>query len=796
MKSDNWEDLAELGHTIPEDGTPESLKQWQNANKEKLEEYFQETKKRITRVKGLDAQRAPKEIKDLVDGLSADALTIQDSINNVAGDDTDSGDVGDATVGGTTPAQEIQKAIKTIDPNAPEFPTLLGNDKFTELLFAKLQAAAPEQPSNKDDGNSSDDNVDGTASSSGTDLDSNIDDGESAGNIQQNLGEALSGIYLAEEEVAPSTDQDGANPPAGDEKSGSAMSIEDATKLRDEIQKMQELFGKSENENVQKINVMDIAKEAFGEIPEPTEATSETPTTQEAKAQGDQAAEVDSQKEDATQAEIYLKLIPSMDNFFSTEQATRLGFMEQFLLKSQSEMLWNLIGNLNLIAEKGQARAFTKQKEKEEADISGEGSVEAEETMQEGIGDFFKRNKEPVEISKEDQISLKTDLKALLQTLRATKVMVTSYEENMTRVSVDPGLDGSALKEQLDQYLPMVQKSIAKIVERANEAFVKATKLNAPKEEPEVTQPADDADQEEMDQDQMVEAILEAIAPALDGMHGLQEENGRNETINFVDDIYNQMRAIYAPVADREDSEGLRGFMEAGDRAKAIKQAEAMLELATKEDFIKLFPGGRIGEGGMPATVKGAIGTLTREIKKLVMIMRDVVTLASKSTIPHSKLVEIVSSLTTISKALYNSFGAKMMISGETLEQIEERLGEDENNKSLTDTPSKPGLVDKAKELAGKGLEKLKQAFGWISDEVQEVIDAIQTPLPVLEPMINAIDLSEKPDEWKNQTLQDAMQAVMWYNTQSDEQQAALKDYYSAIDANILSEDKSEFLEM
>lgn len=734
LSAKDWSDLAELGHQVPEGGTPETLEQWQLSNKKELEKYFEDVKKRMSSVKNLDAQRAAEGIQDVINGLAAETSTIQDSINNVAAaDDVSDADVAGDTVGGTTRAQEIRKVIKDLDENAPEFPTLLGNDRFAELLFAKLQAATPEQP-NSDASGEEDSPEDAQAGESvlGTRFDSNsasIDTRDDAQGL--NLEEALSGIYLAEDEAASSNDQAGVNPPAGDEQSGSAMSIEDATKLRDEIQKMQEIFGKSKNDKVKTINVMDLAKQAGLEVPEKQELTAEQGATD-----GDKASETDAQRKAASFAETYAALIPSMDNFFSTEQATRLGFMEQFLLESQSAMLWGLIGNLNLIAEKGKARAFTKRKEKEQAQLSGQGSPEEQGDLQaEGIGDFFKRDKEPVEISKEDQISLKTDLKALLQTLRATKSMIGSYEKNMTKVSVDPGLDGSALKEQLDQYLPMVQKSIAKIIERANEAFIKATELNARKEEPEATQPADDENQEEMDQEQMVEAILEAIAPALDGMHGLQEETGRDETINFVDGIYNEMRAIYAPVGEGEDSEGLRGFMEVGDRARAIQQAERMLEVATKEEFIKLFPGGRIGEGGMPATVNAAIETLGREIKKLVLIMRDVVTLASKSTIPHSKLAEIVSSLTTISKSIYNSFGAKMMISGETLEQIETRLGEDEDNKSLTDTPSKPGLIDKAEDLIGKGLEKLKQMFGWLGEET----------LKLLANLIDAPDLAKDP---------------------------------------------------
>jgi hypothetical protein len=644
----------------------------------------------------------------------------------------------------------IATTLQSLNSDVEAFPELLANDQFKSLLAMTLRN------SNSDSSQSSDNTADS---------DEELVDADSNSTMQ----ESLSGIYLTEEDPAPpiQSDEEENLPPKtqSDEETGSTMSTDEASGLFNEIQEMQKLFDGQENLKI--INVMDLAKKAFGEIPEAGEV--ETKTAEQGAEDGNTASETDAQLEQASAIEIYSALIQPMDDFFSTDQAQRLGFMEQFLLESQSKMLWNLIGNLTLIAEKGKAKAFTNRAEKEAAGMSGDGAPEAEvepttepEVQAEAQFDPFNRDKEPVEISKEDQISLKTDLKALLQTLRATKSMIGSYERNMTKVSVDPGLDGSALKEQLDQYLPMVQKSIAKIVERANEAFIKATELNAPKEEPEVSQPADTPEptppaEPEATQEGMINAIFEAMQPALHEMSLMQEES-RGETINRVDSVYKKMRLIYAPVGDGEDSEGLRGFMETGDRARTIQQAEEMLELATKEDFIKLFPGGRIGEGGMPATVNAATETMNREIKKLVLIMRDVVTLASKSVIPHSKLVEIVNSLTTISKSLYNSFGAKMMISGESLAQIETRLGEDENNKSLTDQETKPGMIDRLRNFLGKTGEQSQEEGG---DEVSDEID--QSP-----------DISDEEKEDLKKSVEESKQ---WFDGLEDKNKSAIAEF-------------------
>jgi hypothetical protein len=160
----------------------------------------------------------------------------------------------------------------------------------------------------------------------------------------------------------------------------------------------------------------------------------------------------------------------------------------------------------------------------------------------------------------------------------------------------------------------------------------------------------------------------------------------------------------------------------------------------------------------MPATVNAATETMNREIKKLVLIMRDVVTLASKSVIPHSKLVEIVNSLTTISKSLYNSFGAKMMISGESLAQIETRLGEDENNKSLTDQETKPGMIDRLRNFLGKTGEQSQEEGG---DEVSDEID--QSP-----------DISDEEKEDLKKSVEESKQ---WFDGLEDKNKSAIAEF-------------------
>jgi len=786
FSANSWEELAGAGiwpraieSRRKTDELPEFDK-WKEENSAAMNDKFKELRDSLGKI-NISGENA---IDELVDVMGDAAVTIGTAIENSDASDNDiDGDSSGAEVTGATDLETIKKILPELKD---QFPNLFKFDEFVKNL---AQALMKTEPSSDSDGEE-EGQVDATGTASSSEVpyvDSNVS--SNSLNIpadSKGLGESLSGIYLTEETEVNDTQVDN----TADDTIGQPVSVEDATILKTELEELRKIL-EPKKINVEELLPQDL-RDALAKAPE-TDVEVEPKTTKEAAEDGNTASETDAQKEQASAIEIYSALIQPMDDFFSTDQAQRLGFMEQFLLESQSKMLWNLIGNLTLIAEKGKAKAFTNRAEKEAAGMSGDGAPEAEveqtaepEVQAEAQFNPFKRDKEPVEISKEDQISLKTDLKALLQTLRATKSMIGSYERNMTKVSVDPGLDGSALKEQLDQYLPMVQKSIAKIVERANEAFIKATELNAPKEKPEASQPADDAQpsptpptEPEATQEGMINAIFEAMQPALHEMSLMQEES-RDETINRVDSVYKDMRLIYAPVGDGEDSEGLRGFMETGNRERTIQQAEKMLELATKEDFIKLFPGGRIGEGGMPATVNAATETMNREIKKLVLIMRDVVTLASKSVIPHSKLVEIVNSLTTISKSLYNSFGAKMMISGESLAQIETRLGEDASNKSLTDQETKPGMMDKlgnlagkAGELAGKGLEKLKQMFSWMSNETRKLLLKFFGEDSELIDGLSSSDLSEEQQE---ALVEDIVESKTWY-------QNLEQDAKSAVDA-------------
>jgi hypothetical protein len=510
--------------------------------------------------------------------------------------------------------------------------------------------------------------------------------------------------------------------------------------------------------------------------------------------EAEQSAAADSELEQATHQDKYKKYIPDMNNFFEAPGRTKLGFMEQFLLKDQSRLLWELIAQLSEIAEIGEERALNRAPEQDRAGVGPD--AEQEGSLQEGLMDsFFKRKKEPIALSKEDQVSLKTDVISLLKAIKQMKVYVSNYEENMTRVSVDPALDGSSLEKKIQEYAAPLQQSIAKVVERAYVAHQNQTKTKYMNQEPSGNDEAPQQDQQAEDTPE-VTAEARELFEALEGI--MLEDEGRQASINTVEQIYNIMRKIYMPEEEPSESTGLQGLLARGERADAMKKAQEMLDTAKKEEFIKLFPGGKFNDKGMPVTVGEASSALSKEIKKLIPIVKDTVMLAQGETIPHGQLLKIFTNLTTVSKTIENYFGVKSLIKEDYQAEIQKFMAEeDEANKAITENPVEPGnessILGKMGDLAEKGLEKLKQMFSWMSEETHKMLAALQTPAPVFEPMIKAIDLTPKSDEWKNTAIQDVSQAAMWFNTLEKEEQQALTIYgkYLLDNEAIVSEDSA-----
>jgi len=455
------------------------------------------------------------------------------------------------------------------------------------------------------------------------------------------------------------------------------------------------------------------------------------PSVEEAAEEGQNAAQSDSELPDARYQDLYAGFKTQMDEFFSLDGEND-GFMDQFLLKYQGAKLAALISNLDLIIgggtkgadEEGEARAFSTATQQADANLNEDQSGS---------------------ISKKGQLELKTRLVAMLKGLKSLRSMMNSYKENATKSSANPSLDGSALKKSLERYMSNLQINIKAIVETCYIEHSKLTQtqsddvdLNEPSGD-ELNQPTgddttqnDEDRQPETQQEQLYEAIMEAIAPALDGVY-LMEDAAREEKMELVNTTYGAMLEIY--------ESSMQSALEKAQKEIAMKNASQMMELAKKEEFIALFPTFTGSFGGKPQTIDSAVKAVDGLVKEFVETMKKVIVLAKGSTIDETTLSKVIEDLSMMSLMMQNYFGVKSLLDDDMQARVEKMLAQREENQSLSDDPkssderSGGGFMDKAKELAGKALEKLKQMFGWLGEET----------LKLLANLIDAPDLAKDP---------------------------------------------------
>ena len=775
----SWDDLANAGiwstaiKTRKEANQLPDFEQWKQNNEKEIQDKYEELRGSLGEV-DISSEEGLESVQD---SLGDAAIVVGNAIQNSDASGEESGeDVGGAEVQGQTDLETIEKILPQLKDMAPN---LFKFDGFVKNLAQALLGGSSDAAEGGEGVEAS-----GAANSSDTNLASNISSGEEE-QTTDNVGgleESLSGIYLAEEtDVADDTDE------TGDEKTGKPLEVADAETLKKELEALRDAL-KTKNINVDDLLTPEL-KQALGQ--EPTEETSEVPSVEEAAEEGQNAAQDDAELPDMKYQEMYAGFKEQLDEFFSLDGKND-GFMDQFLLKYQAKALAELIGTLDDII-RGDVP-------KDGEDNEGEARALSTATQQ---ADNQLEEAQEQEISEKGQLELKTRLVAMLKGLKSLKAMMNSYKQNATRSSANPKLDGSALKKSLQRYMSNLQINIKAIVETCYIEHSKLTQtqsddvdLNEPSGD-DATQPTGDDTtqyledpQPSVQSEQLYEAILEAIAPALDGVY-LMEDAAREEKMAIVNQTYEAMSKIY------EGS--MQSALERSQKAIAMKNAKDMMELAKKEEFVALFPTFVGSFGGKPQTINQATDAVEGLLKDFVETMKKVIVLAKGSTIDETTLSKVIEDLSLMSLAMQNYFGVKSLLDDDMQARVEKMLAQRAENQSLSDE-AKPsnersgGLLGKAKDLAGKALEKLKQMFGWISDETQEMLDSISSPpLPVFEPMIKAIDLSPKSDEWKNTAIQDASQAAMWFNTLDPSEQEALTIYGKNLLDNeaVVSEDSA-----
>jgi hypothetical protein len=462
----------------------------------------------------------------------------------------------------------------------------------------------------------------------------------------QQMQEALSGIFLEEE-----GDQDQGQEDDQNNKKTGPINPSEAAAAAEQLQKLQAAVDAANLQiDVQKLWSDSQEKENTGKSTEEQ--------VEEAKAEGEKNAEQDAQKPSIEVAQSYVIYKKTLDKFFSEDGAND-GFMDQFLLKFQSQRLWELIGTLNKIV-KGETEktgdtsdemgAFTRAKEKQQ--------------LQEADGQ---------QISDEGQVELKTSLVSMLQAIKKLKVMIESYERNMTKSSSNPALDGSSIMESLKAYMENLQEDIAKVVERCAS---ERQRLNKSKEQP---------DQQSTDNKNLQEADGQAMT--------------RDEKIDLVNNYYTTMRNEYIG--------GLVAAMtDPVNQGSAVKISGNILKTAQTEEFISLFPSAIITSSGTPASVNEAVNAIGELIKTFIKTMKNVITLAKGQLVDSSILSGVISDLLGISKMIENYFKVSSKIPSGIEQEANEDQAKNEENKSLTDNPRPPTEEDGSEAGEGEDVEQ------------------------------------------------------------------------------------------
>jgi hypothetical protein len=361
-------------------------------------------------------------------------------------------------------------------------------------------------------------------------------------------------------------------------------------------------------------------------------------------------------EENQTPARVYNEQqYETLATFFADKGGKGLGFMQQLLLRRQSEQLQNLIKTLDGIIDpdKDQMKALARAPVNEQQEDTQEKTIELEPSQ--------KRK-------------LKSELLGLLSALKNLRTLSKAYEENMTRTSVDPRYDGSSLKARLDEMLPEIQGAIARILKMIQDFFGDLQKVGA---KPMTEQTEGGRDREaKID---LVEKtysdmrkIWTAMAPALEDTFKKEEpqpEPSKEEV----------------PPAEPKAESLLREKDASKATEAVIKNATDMKSLATADPFITFFPTIVFANGGEVVSIEQANKVLSGVISEFVYVMRNVVALAKGEQITEGDVIVVKQKLSDIANAIEENFGIP---TAKIVKQIEKEAAGDPKNQSLTDTPA------------------------------------------------------------------------------------------------------------
>ena len=702
-----------------------------------------------------------EEFKEMVTALSKkhkdrDGETDIDKIENViekyladnsVSFDSDTPDESDTQGDMSDTVDIIASTLQGLGSSVEQFPKLMANEEFKQLLSSKLQSAIPVEDNVEDENDTTPPNSD----SDGLPKVDTEDD--------ETVEEGLSGIFLTEDGDEDGSETDVVKPDSNVE-TPSPLSPEDATLIYNEVVKLKEVFGKSET--YKEIDVMNLATRVFG----PISSNEELPDENEAATDGQSAAEADDDLQDARYEQLYAGFKTQLDKFFGTD-GKRNGFMDQFLLKHQSRELATLLSVLQDIIRgdipdddednEGEARALSSKVQQSDA----------------GLEEGLFGNKE--KISKEGKIDLQTSLVSMLKGIKSLKAMMNAYAEHATRSSANPMLDGSSLKKSLNKYMTRLQVNIASIIERCEIEQSRLTQSSV--EDIPVDLPPENV---EVDDDN------ETVEEGLSGIF-LTEEDSREDKLKIVNNSFSQMLTIYET--------SLSSSLEKQQTTLAINSSRKILEFAKDEKFFSLFPSFVGVHNGAPQTINQAIKAVAGLMKEFVETMKKVVLLSKGETIDETTLIKVVSDLENLSITIENYFGIKSQLDPTIKEKVGKLLAQEEGSEAISDNsgPSPESADDEQGENAF--IRKLRELF----PNANKIVQNAENLWAKLSSSVDEEDMSQAAEEIEGSNEDDVGEALdllvvaqTWLNGKSDEEHEALTNFANFIIDGLTGDELSE----
>jgi len=388
-------------------------------------------------------------------------------------------------------------------------------------------------------------------------------------------------------------------------------------------------------------------------------------------------------------------IIENMDEFFG-ETEGKYSFMNRFFLSDQSQMLYNLVGNLNKIL--------------------------GEETGKEGGRDkALREESEPedhitIPWSKNSKVSLKRELGAFASLLRESKRITETYNKYATQSSIDPRFDGSSLKRALtgedgnSGIMGDVQWHTAKLADLlAN--IIAESKSEQPLKE------------------------------ALSGEERKAAIITIRETYNKLGQLYiNSLRPTLNGELDEEvvpaEVEPEKSTLSPVDSNAAEKVAREMLNLISKDPgIIKYFPRGIVNNQGKVVTLEAASKALDGQIKAFAKVLRDINMTMKDESVSPSDIARAYGVLKTLAQAIENSFGVDSLIKRKTDKILSKELPEE--NHALGDEPVdveieevdyphyKNEVYQELSEMEKEAVDEFVRVYLEISDGLDESRDSV-----------------------------------------------------------------------